>query len=65
MVNSQRKQQQQQQQSTVACPSMIQILDLPDNVFKAILISLLHEMKVNTLKINDKIEVLKRKKYTL
>lgn len=39
--------------------------DLLDNIFKAALISLLHEVKVNTLKINDKIEVLKRKKYTL
>lgn len=33
------------------------------NVLKAAVISFLHEVKVTTLKINDKIEVLKRKKY--
>lgn len=31
------------------------------NVLKAAVISFLHEVKVTTLKINDKIEVLKRK----
>lgn len=51
--------------STVAFPRMTQMLDLLNNIFKVALISLLHEVKVNTLKINDKIEVLKRKKYTL
>ena len=44
--------------SIVACPKMTQMLELSGNAFKAAIVILLHVVKVNTLEINDKIEVL-------
>ena len=41
---------------------MTQMLELSGNAFKAAIVILLHVVKVNTLEINDKIEVLNKKK---
>lgn len=41
------------------------MLELLDNGFKVAVIGLFHVVKVNTLEINDKRDVLNRKKYTL
>lgn len=51
--------------STVDCPRMTQMLELSDNGFKVAVTGLFHVVKVNTLEINDKRDMLNRKKYTL